>query len=908
MVSSKDRSEKTENKRVTKSSKVSSTTKALTKEKSSKTAKTTKATRTTKTARATKSAPKTLKSAPKKTSVKKVSINKQEVVESKDKSKLDTFLDAKNAPQGNIKTDLFVALFVIAQKIRLNVDSIIDADIFYSTFANCGYEGDINLSIEDVKKALDKLVQDDALAYIEKYSTYIRKDTMQSGTYRVFKSTERAHNLVIRDLSGRLFEIVSYVELQIGDEVECTLDTKTQIAYVNTVLSRLTSIIGSVRDEGKTKKLVPLDSDLTSNVYTLDAKSAKKVKDGDIVICSITGVKHKIQFSVTVDTIVDGIGQYNYVILSSILKYNIPNTWPDGLIRSLNKIKDEVEPSQIVGRRDLRKLPLVTIDGEDARDFDDAVFCQKEEDGTWRLYVAIADVSYYVKIGTLLDKEAINRCNSVYFPNYVIPMLPKQLSNGICSLNPKVDRLCMVCEMIIDKNGIIKNYEFYPAVMNSHARLTYTQAHAMIENKEVEDKELLQFIPHLECLYDMYKALRKAREKRGGISIEGEEIHVIFDENMKIERIDPYIRNESHMLIEECMIAANVAAANFVEKHGYSTLYRVHAKPSEQKLETLNENLLRFGLSLNAVDPSPLDYAKLIKKIAKREDRRIIELLLLQSMQKATYSPDNIGHYGLALEKYAHFTSPIRRYPDLQLHRVIKYILQKETKDAKWGKIGARHYSKEELAHLGERCTSREIAADMAESDVDNTLKCEFLKDHIGETLTGVITAFTNFGIFVKLDNYYVDGLIFVGNLTSGVLGQDYYESHKPKKKYFVGSKVSVVLTDINIKEKKIHLIFEQDKKSYIPDANFKQEEEYTPKLTAKNDSLDDVLKKISKNIKREKVEESDLVESSHDTIFDKGLPPNPSILEKTKLEPYGEVSAPSSKKTKKSKKKSNSK
>lgn len=891
MVSSKDRSEKTEKIKVRKSSRA---TKTLDKESSGKTTK-----RICKT-RSAKSTSKT-------NNEKKLRSNALDVVDIKEKSKLDNFLDAKNAPQGNIKTDLLVALFVIAQKIRLNVDSIIDADIFYSTFANCGYEGDVNLSIEEIKKALDKLVQDEALEYIEKYSTYIRKDTMQSGTYRVFKSTEKAHNLVIRDLSGRLFEIVSSVELQIGDEVECTLDTKTQIAYINNVLSRLTSVIGSVRDEGKTKKLVPLDSDLTSNVYTLDAKSAKKVKDGDIVICSIVEVKHKIQFIVSVDTIVDGIGQYNYVILSSILKYNIPNTWPDGLIRSLNKIKDEVEPSQIVGRRDLRKLPLVTIDGEDARDFDDAVFCQKEDDDTWRLYVAIADVSYYVKIGTLLDKEAINRCNSVYFPNYVIPMLPKQLSNGICSLNPKVDRLCMVCEMIIDKKGIIKNYEFYPAVMNSHARLTYTQAHSMIENKEVENKELEKFIPHLECLYEMYQALRKAREKRGGISIEGEEIHVIFDENMKIERIDPYIRNESHMLIEECMIAANVAAANFVEKHGYSTLYRVHAKPSEQKLETLNENLLRFGLSLNAIEPTPLDYSKLIKKIAKREDRRIIELLLLQSMQKATYSPDNIGHYGLALEKYAHFTSPIRRYPDLQLHRVIKYILQKETKDAKWGKIGARHYSKEELAHLGERCTSREIAADMAESDVDNTLKCEFLKDHIGETLTGVITAFTNFGIFVKLDNYYVDGLIFVGNLTSGVLGQDYYESHKPKKKYFVGSKVSVVLTDINIKEKKIHLIFEQDKKSYIPDANFKNQEEYTPKLTAKNDSLDDVLKKISKNMKREKVEESDLVENSFDTIFDRGLKPNLSILE-TKLDSYGENISVSPKKVKKSKKKSNSK
>ena len=493
----------------------------------------------------------------------------------------------------------------------------------------------------------------------------------------------------------------------------------------------------------------------------------------------------------------------------AIRKHDIPHSFPSAVEKQLKKWAEDVPEEAKRGRVDLRDLPLVTIDGEDARDFDDAVFCQKQGKG-WKLWVAIADVSYYVRPKSALDTEAYNRGNSVYFPNRVVPMLPEKLSNGLCSLNPQVDRLCMVCEMTISAKGKMTDYQFYEAVMNSHARLTYNKVAKILEKDTALCERYALLVPHLQDLHDMYQALVKARQQRGAIEFETIESKFIFNALGRIERIEPVVRNDAHKIIEECMILANIASANFMEKHQEPALYRIHAVPGEEKLTAFRSFLAECGLSLSGGNkPTPMDYAQLLEQIKQRPDHELIQTMLLRSMSQAVYSADNIGHFGLALEEYAHFTSPIRRYPDLTLHRGIKYLLAKQKgSKRKTTDTGGYHYQLEEMDLFGAHCSSTERRADDATREVADWLKCEYMQDHVGEEFDGVISSVTGFGFFVRLNDLFIDGLVHISGLAN-----DYYLFDMPKQRligensgmiFRLGDAVKVRVEAVSLEQKQI--------------------------------------------------------------------------------------------------------
>ena len=493
----------------------------------------------------------------------------------------------------------------------------------------------------------------------------------------------------------------------------------------------------------------------------------------------------------------------------AIRKHDIPHVFPSAVEKQLKKWAEDVPEEAKRGRVDLRDLPLVTIDGEDARDFDDAVFCQKQGKG-WKLWVAIADVSYYVRPKSALDTEAYNRGNSVYFPNRVVPMLPEKLSNGLCSLNPQVDRLCMVCEMTISAKGKMTDYQFYEAVMNSHARLTYNKVAKILEKDTALCERYASLVPHLQDLHEMYQALVKARQQRGAIEFETIESKFIFNALGRIERIEPVVRNDAHKIIEECMILANIASANFMEKHQEPALYRIHAVPGEEKLTAFRSFLAECGLSLSGGNkPTPTDYAQLLEQIKPRPDHELIQTMLLRSMSQAVYSADNIGHFGLALEEYAHFTSPIRRYPDLTLHRGIKYLLaKKKGSKRKTTDTGGYHYQLEEMDLFGAHCSSTERRADDATREVADWLKCEYMQDHVGEEFEGVISSVTGFGFFVRLNDLFIDGLVHISGLAN-----DYYLFDMPKQRligensgmiFRLGDAVKVRVEAVSLEQKQI--------------------------------------------------------------------------------------------------------
>jgi ribonuclease R len=419
----------------------------------------------------------------------------------------------------------------------------------------------------------------------------------------------------------------------------------------------------------------------------------------------------------------------------------------------------------------LRHLPFVTIDGEDAKDFDDAVYCTPKGSG-WVLYVAIADVGHYVKPGTALDTEAYTRGNSVYFPERVIPMLPETLSNGLCSLKPEVDRLVLVCEMHITSSGKITQYEFHEAVIHSHARMTYNNVYALVEKNDVALREKYKkLVPDFENLFAIYRILHKARAVRGSIDFDLPETKIIFGEGRKIERIVPMSRNDAHRVIEECMLCANICAARFLLKNECPTLFRIHEGPNLEKLEDLRRFLGEVGLKLpGQKKPSPLDYAKLLDSIGDRPDAHLIQMVLLRSLSQAVYSPENKGHFGLAFDEYAHFTSPIRRYPDLIVHRGIRSVLRKKHKADKDEGYNV-------LVKQGEHCSMSERRADDATREVIDWLKCEFMMDKVGEEFDAVITNVTGFGFFVELKDVYVEGLVHISTLPN-----DYYQFEATKQ------------------------------------------------------------------------------------------------------------------------------
>ena len=547
--------------------------------------------------------------------------------------------------------------------------------------------------------------------------------------------------------------------------------------------------------------------------------------------------------------IVEVIGNYmapGMEIDVALRSYDIPHVWPEAVVKEARKLKPEVEEKDKEKRVDLRHLPFVTIDGEDARDFDDAVYCEKNSSrwklfsGGWKLYVAIADVSHYVKVGSALDAEAVERGNSVYFPERVVPMLPEELSNGLCSLNPHVDRLAMVCEMTMSKSGQMVDYKFYEAVIHSHARLTYNKVSLMLEDpKSSEGKSLRseykEVLPHLNQLYALYQVLVAARHERGAIDFETQETRIVFGTDRKIDEIRPTQRNDAHKLIEECMLAANVATARFMQDHEIPSLYRVHDGPPLERLEKLKAFLGELGLSLqrgkSKDGPSPKDYQRLLESIRERPDYHLIQTVMLRSLSQAVYSAQNEGHFGLNYEAYTHFTSPIRRYPDLLVHRAIRSVIRSKRDTKHVERAGAAimpkariyPYDEATLEKLGEQCSMTERRADEATRDVVNWLKCEFMQDRVGETFAGVITAVTGFGIFVELRDIYVEGLVHVTALPA-----DYYHfdpvhhrlsGERSGRSFRLGDSVEVKVMRVDLDERKIDFELSQDKAGKGDDA-----------------------------------------------------------------------------------------
>ena len=493
----------------------------------------------------------------------------------------------------------------------------------------------------------------------------------------------------------------------------------------------------------------------------------------------------------------------------AIRTHEIPAEWPETVLMEIGGLSSEVPQVAKEGRKDLRHLPLVTIDGEDARDFDDAVYCERTASG-WKLIVAIADVSTYVTGGTALDREARNRGNSVYFPDRVIPMLPEVLSNGLCSLNPGVDRLCMTAELLIGTDGRILRSRFSEAVMHSHARLTYAQVAAILADRQgTLRKNYADLVPHLETLYSLYKVLLEARSARGAIDFETIETRIVFGDDGKIADIVPLVRNDAHRIIEECMLAANVAAARLLQRKKVPALYRIHEGPTAEKLADLREFLGELGLSLGGgAKPGAADYAKLLERAKSRPDLDLVQTVMLRSLAQAVYSTENVGHFGLAYPAYSHFTSPIRRYPDLLVHRAIKHCLA-------GGSLEEFDYSHAELAVLGEHCSATERRADDATRDALDTLKCEYMLDKVGERFAGIVSGVTAFGLFVQLKDVYVDGLVHITALT-----RDYYHfdpvghrlnGERTGQTFRLGDTLSVVVAAVNLDDRKIDFVLAED-------------------------------------------------------------------------------------------------
>ena len=608
---------------------------------------------------------------------------------------------------------------------------------------------------------------------------------------------------------------------------------------VEVVTRANTHVIGRLLNENGAWVVAPEDKRIGQDI--LLAGSPGKAKAGQVVSVELT--EQPSRYTQPVGRIVEILGDIDdpgMEIEIAVRKYGVPHEFSEAARKLAAKLPSEVLPADLHERVDLRDVPLVTIDGEDARDFDDAVYCEPVKIGRasgFRLIVAIADVSHYVKPNDALDVDALERSTSVYFPRRVIPMLPEKLSNGLCSLNPAVDRLTLVCDAVITAKGEIKAYQFYPAVIHSAARLTYTEVAAILANtKGTEAAKKPALVPHLLNLYELYQALLGARHLRGAIDFETTETYIVCNAAGKIEQILPRTRNDAHKVIEECMLAANVCAADLLERHKHPGMFRVHAPPAKEKLNQLRTFLKQVGLNLGGGDtPSASDYAELMTKVKPRPDATLLQTMLLRSMQQAVYSPDNIGHFGLSYEAYAHFTIPIRRYPDLLTHRAIKAILQgkryepkgldmsslntmlspaarrKQAQDRAEGKPAPKRGADVAVWEaLGIHCSANERRADEASRDVEAWLKCYFIRDKLGEEFTGTISGVTTFGIFVQLDALFIEGMVHVTDL-----GADYFQFDEARHelrgertgiRYQLTDRVTVQVSRVDLDARKIDL------------------------------------------------------------------------------------------------------
>jgi ribonuclease R len=606
-------------------------------------------------------------------------------------------------------------------------------------------------------------------------------------------------------------------------------------AVINVTERANDRVVGRLFIESGTAFVVADNKRITQD-FLIPQDQLGEATHGQIVIVEIT--KQPTFKNRAIGRISDVIGDHmapGMEIDIAIHAHNIPFLWPDDVKQQVASISAQVTEVDKKGRRDLTKMPLVTIDGEDSRDFDDAVYAEKSGKG-WKLFVAIADVSHYVQRESALDAEAYNRATSVYFPERVIPMLPEVLSNGLCSLNPHIDRLCMVCEMSFDANGKMVSSTFFDAVMHSHARLTYNKVSAMLEdNDQALRSEYSEVLPHLETLNDLYHALAKQRKKRGSIDFETTETRIIFDDEKRIDSIVPTSRNDAHKIIEECMISANIAAAMFLGKHEIPGLYRVHAGPKETKIDDVRDFILGLGLKFKKKGKvEAQDYARIISEIQGRPDFHLIQTVLLRSLQQAVYTPDNEGHFGLSLKDYGHFTSPIRRYPDLLMHRAIRHIIEGK-------KVSSYFYRHSDMVHLGEHCSANERRADEATRDAVASLKCDFMQQHIGEDFEGTVTSVTGFGIFIELNDIYVDGLVHITNLP-----KDYYQfdpithrltGEKSGETFQLGDWVQINVAGVNLDDRKIDFELIDHEEQELPGR--------------KKKVLDKVVQMVSKMLRR---------------------------------------------------------
>ncbi len=562
------------------------------------------------------------------------------------------------------------------------------------------------------------------------------------------------------------------------------------------------TLVGRYYRESGIEFVVPDDKRLVQDVL-LNREVGHNARQGDIVLVRIT--EYPSHHSQPIGLIETVLGQENapgMEVTIAVNTHHIPHHWPDDVLDQIRGIDEQVSTRDRAGRRDLRELDFVTIDGVDARDFDDAVYCETIDNGH-RLYVAIADVAHYVDRDSALDREAVQRGTSVYFPGEVIPMLPEVLSNGLCSLNPEVDRLCLVCIMEINPQGTIKKFDFCEAVIHSKARLIYDDVAAVVfDGAKPGSKYLRARRDDLLRLRDVYHSLAKARRRRHAIEIETREVIFEYDSQRKIKAIKPYQRNQAHMLIEECMIAANICAARLLKKQKLPTLYRNHEGVNVDKLPNLQEFLASFGIGFTSENPTPTDFAKIVAQARERPESDMIQTVVLRSLLQACYSPNpKIGHFGLALKDYAHFTSPIRRYPDLLVHRAIKHWLKR-------GKGGDFGYDPAQMQTLGESCSRYERRAEDATRDAADWLKCEFLQKHIGLQYSGIVSGVTNFGLFVQLDDLLIDGLVHVTSLR-----RDYYGFDPARHRlvgetsgriYGLGDRLLVEVARVDMEERKI--------------------------------------------------------------------------------------------------------
>ena len=580
-------------------------------------------------------------------------------------------------------------------------------------------------------------------------------------------------------------------------------------------------VVGRIFFEDELAFVSPNNTRITQEVLIPEGL-AGDAEEGQIVVAEIT--KQPTMHSQPMGKIVKVMGDYKDAGLEieiALKAHDIPHEWPAEVDAEIAGLKDEVLESDKQGRVDLRDMPLMTIDGEDSKDFDDAVYCEPHAQG-WRLVVAIADVSHYVKPDTALEAEAYKRATSVYFPGRVVPMLPEILSNGLCSLNPKVDRLCMVCDMIINNDGEIVSKTFLEGLMRSAERMTYSDVGKIVEQKDSALREkYAHVVQHLDDLHSLYNVLRKARTARGAIDFETVETRFIFSEDRKIENIVPVVRNDAHKLIEECMLAANVATAQFLTECEMPFLYRVHDKPKAEKLENLKKFLGDFSIQVGGGDtPTTKDFAKVIEQVKGRPEEHLISTVVLRTMNQAIYTPNNEGHFGLGYDAYAHFTSPIRRYPDLLVHRAIRHVLkhQKQKKgffqkamDTILGGSKRKYYYKPaDMESFGQHCSQCERRADDATRDAEGWLKCEYVSHHLGDVFEGVVTSVASFGLFIELKGVYVEGMLHVTELEN-----DYYHfdaaRHQMKgehsgKTYRIGDSVTVQVARVDLEERKVDL------------------------------------------------------------------------------------------------------